>query len=45
MTSLLEDSGDKDEYYDGIRIFNPEDSLEEVEAENEEQIETNTENE
>ena len=45
MTSLLEDSGDKEEYYNGIRIFNPEDSLEEVEAENEEQIETNTENE
>ena len=46
MTSLLEDSGDKEEYYDGIRIFNPEDSFkEEVEEENEEQIETNTENE
>lgn len=46
MTSLIEESSDKDEYYNGIRIFNPEDSVnEEIEDESEEQIETNTENE
>ena len=46
MTSLMEESSDKDEYYNGIRIFNPEDSVnEEIEEESEEQIVINTENE